>query len=80
VQSTMRTTGLTGHYLHPLDLASVRASGGLDGRIHLALNHLLAERARILGGEGFGQAWGADQLGRWIGAVAVASQYMDVAE
>jgi rhamnogalacturonyl hydrolase YesR len=58
-----------------LDLSAVRVSGALDLRIQLALSHLLAERGRILGGEGFGQAWGADQQGRWIGAVALAAAY-----
>jgi DUF1680 family protein len=58
-----------------MDLAALRVSGPLDQRIQLALSHLLAERERILGSEGFGQAWGADQQGRWIGAVALAAVY-----
>src|SRR4051812_29030093 len=60
----------------PLNLAAVQVAGALDKRIRLSLRHLLAERARILGGEGFGQAWGADQHGRWIGAVALAAHYL----
>ena len=58
-----------------MDLTSVRLSGALHRRIVLALAHLRAERPRILGGEGFGGAWGADQAGRWIGAVALAARY-----
>src|SRR5262245_16093244 len=61
--------------MHPLELSAVQVSGPLDRRIRLALAHLLAERGRIRGGEGFGQAWGADQYGRWLGAVALASHY-----
>lgn len=61
---------------NPLQLSSVRVSGLLDQRIRLALSHVLAERSRTLGGEGYGGAWGGDQHGRWIGAVAMATAYV----
>ena len=61
--------------MHLLDIASIKLEGPLHERIRLALRHLLVERQRILGGEGFGGAWGADQAGRWIGAVALAARY-----
>lgn len=64
------------HEVHrPVPLAAIRLRGEFDRRIRLGLGHLLAERERILGGEGFGSAWGADQFGRWIAAVAQASVY-----
>jgi DUF1680 family protein len=71
----MSNNGMAAYHLCPLDFPSIQLTGSLDQRIRLGLQHLLAERMRILGGEGFGQAWGADQLGRWIGAVALASHY-----
>src|SRR5262245_58502084 len=61
--------------MQPLELSAIQVSGPLEARMRLSLAHLLAERGRILGGEGFGQAWGADQYGRWIGAVAMAAAY-----
>jgi|GEM_PF-2383790 len=59
-----------------LDPAAIKLTGSLHDRIGLALRHLRTERPRILGGEGFGGAWGADQAGRWIGAVALAARYL----
>lgn len=62
-------------FVQPLDLAAIRLAGAMHRRIELAIGHLRAERYRILRGEGFGSAWGADQAGRWIGAMSLASRY-----
>ena len=63
--------------VHSPSLSSVRVSGEFDRRIRLALDHLLAERERILVSaySPFIAGWGADGVGRWIGAVAAAAAY-----
>jgi hypothetical protein len=58
-----------------LEISKVTISGSLDKRIRLGLKFLLAERVRILGGEGHSQGWGADAYGRWIDAVSQAAAY-----
>jgi DUF1680 family protein len=60
---------------NPMQISRVSVTGGLDKRIRLGFKHLLAERARILGGGGHTQTWGADQYGRWIYAVSQAVAY-----
>ena len=60
-------------HITPIDLHSVTVSGPLDRRIGLSLSHLLAVRDRILSGEGHTQTWGVDGLGRWVDAVAAAT-------
>lgn len=53
-----------------------RARGYLERRLRLGLDHLVRERGRLLRGEGPTQGWGADGLGRWIGAVAMAADVL----
>ncbi|MFH1006832.1 MAG: beta-L-arabinofuranosidase domain-containing protein [Candidatus Latescibacterota bacterium] len=66
---------MVGDVRHPVEVSHVRVSDSLDKRIRLGLRHLLTERARIFGGEGHSQGWGADQVGRWLYAVSQAVGY-----
>lgn len=63
------------NFHRPVHISRVKVRGELDQRVKLGLRHLLDDRGRILGGEGHGQGWGDDQVGRWLYAVTQAAQY-----